>query len=848
MHFKRLLPALLAVILLVASLPFAVSAEVVTVKINGFNCFRNSGNLIIYTDSYGSETNTNEWGVEAVVGPDNKVISVGGNDNAIPAGGFVISGHESDVDGKMRTWIQKNVNVGDYAYYNERTMLLTVSTEPIDMNEEVFYDAERTFNGVNVTRGENYLVVYTPSKGKTTGTNEFGYEVIVEDGLVVSLGGNDTAIPKNGFVVSAHGSSIDWLKTYVQLGMTASYDASAKTVKFSYNAESLERGMAAILEALPPALEDAKENFMYLQYDVLEQQISETKKLFEDALAAHKNDGSDREFATVCDVVTDKVAIIRSSISESYTVQYRAAWVRPSQKSAKEVDAYVKELHDAGINTICVEGNFNNGVIMNTPKDCYFQRIKTFNYDVLQAYVDACHKYGMECHLWMAIMEVGHSKGQYYSDNIAYKKPEWLSLSNKGTPHNPDDFMMIDPANDEAREYLVNFYEYIIRNYDIDCFELDYIRYYSRADLDFGYTEAAFKKFEEQYHYGVTPTYDTNASYWEDWKKFRMSQVTEMVKAVREMIDRVRPEVLLSADVVATVNGATEYNYQDFVTWLQNDWLDILHPMAYGDGYGDDIRQQVKLAGDQCMIVTGLGVFMAELGATEMVRQAAEDNMNGAYGDCFFEGSAYLKDMAGPALQETVYRNDAIAPFSDPDASIKACLDYMKGRINDVLVPFGGLTAEEAESFGEMIDGLKESVTDGKMDGDMLMDFTLAIKKLTNKKVKETMLADLYRAEQITCVLYKVDQNKLYGELKLPEGEPFDPNPAPGPGETSKDESEDEESSEPSEESSEAESTTENTASAPEEAGSSSTTIIIVICVAVALAGAVVVILVLRKK
>lgn len=846
MHFKRLLPALLAVIMLFAAIPFAVSAEVVTVTINGFDCYRNSGNLIVYTNAYGDKTNTNEWGVEAVVGADNKVISVGGNNNSIPEGGFVVSGHESDVDGKMRTWIKENIHVGDYVYYNDRTMQLTVSTEPIDMNAEVFYDAERAYDGVNSIRNQDQLIIYTPSKGKTTGTNEFGYEVIVENGMVVSLGGNNTDIPKNGFVVSAHGSSISWLKTYVQLGMSASYDTATKTVKFSYNAESLEKGMAAILDGLTPYLEDAKENFMYVQYDVLEQQIADAKKLFDDALAAHKAGGSDRDLTIVCDIVTDKVALIRSSIIDSYTVQYRAAWVRPSQKNAREVDAYVKELHDAGINTVCVEGNFNNGVIMNTPKDCLFQRIKTFNYDVLQAYVDACHKYGMECHLWMAIMEVGHSKGNYYSDNIAYKKPEWLSLSQNGTPDNPDDFMMIDPANDEAREYLVSFYEYIIRNYDIDCFELDYIRYYSRADLDFGYTQAAFEKFEEQYHYGVTPTYDTKANYWEDWKKFRMSQVTEMVKAVREMVDRVRPEVLISADVVATVNGATEYNYQDFVTWMENDWIDILHPMAYGDGYGDDIRQQVQIGGDQCMIVTGLGVFMAELGATEMVRQAAEDNLNGAYGDCFFEGSAYLKDKAGPALLETVYRNPAITPFADPDLAIKTNLDYMKGRINDVLVPYGGITAEEGDTLTGMIDTLKESVAEGKMDGALLKELALAIKAISNKKAKKVLESDLYRAEQITCVMYKVDQNKLYGELTLPEGEPFDPNPAPGPGEESKEE--EEESSQPEEESSEAESTTESTLIDPIDDDGSSTTLIIVICVVVILAGIGLIVVFLRKK
>lgn len=847
MHLKRLLPALLAVILLAASLPFAVSAEVVTVKINGFNCFRNSGNLIVYTEEYGKTTATNEWGVEALVDANNQVTYVGGNNSTIPAGGFVVSGHESEVDGRMRTWIQENIHVGDYVYYNERTMTLTVSTEPIDMNAEVFYDVEKKYNGVNVTRNTNHIIIYTPKKGATTGTNEYGYEVTVENGLVVALGGNNSPIPKEGFVVSAHGTGIDWLKTNVQLGMTAEYDTATQMVKFSYNADSLERGMKAILDGLTPALEEAKENFLYIQYDVLEAAVKEAKDLFDTALAAYKNGGKDAEFAGDCRIITEKADLIRNSISESYTVQYRAAWVRPSQKNAREVDAYVKELRDAGINAICVEGNFNNGVIMNTPADCLFQRNKTFNYDVLQAYVDACHKYGMECHLWMAIMEVGHSHGQYYSDNIAYKKPEWLSLSQNGTPDNPDDFMMIDPANDEARKYLVDFYEYIIRNYDIDCFELDYIRYYTRSDLDFGYTQAAFKKFEEQYHYGVTPTYDTNASYWEDWKKFRMSQVTEMVKAVREMIDRVRPEVLISADVVATVNGATEYNYQDYVTWMENDWIDILHPMAYGDGFGDDIRQQVKLGGDQCMIVTGLGVFMAELGATEMVRQAIEGTQLGTYGDCYFEGSAYLKDKAGPALLETVYRNDAIPPFLDPDASIKAALDYMQGRIDHVLLPFDGITAEEGEQITALIGSLKESVAEGKMDGETLKELHLALKAIPGKKAKAALESDLYRAEQITCVLYRVDQNKLYGELELPEGEPFDPHPAPGPGETGKDE-DDEESSKPSEESSEIESAPESTASAPEEAGGSSTTIIIVICVVVVLAGAVVVIAVLRKK
>ena len=60
-------------------------------------------------------------------------------------------------------------------------------------------------------RGPNQLVVYTPSFGLRTGTNEFGTEAIVEKNMVVRLNGADSIIPKNGFVISGHGSAKKWI-------------------------------------------------------------------------------------------------------------------------------------------------------------------------------------------------------------------------------------------------------------------------------------------------------------------------------------------------------------------------------------------------------------------------------------------------------------------------------------------------------------------------------------------------------------------------------------------------------------------------------------------------------------
>lgn len=764
----------------VPSLLFTASAETVTIIASGMDVARGEGQLIIYTPAYGGSTNTNEWGSEAVVGRDHRVSAVGGNNSNIPEGGFVLSGHDTDTGSKMSTWIKENIEVGDYVYYNTRSLEVIISDEPVEDLDQVFYQLEANVTGFDRTRNTNDLIVYTPSFGMNTKTNEYGYEVAVERGFVISVGGNSTEIPRGqgSFVASGHDSSGDWLRLNVQIGMRAEYDMEAKTVTFYYDAEGLERGLTIALDNLQPQLEAAKADYLYMDYEAFEADYQAAKDALAAAVQAHNNGGGDRAFSDACDEINLNIRKMLYSISESRTVQYRAVWIRPTQRNAAEVEEYIKQLHEQGINTVCVEGNYDNGVIMNVPKDSLFVHNTTFSYDVLQAYVDACHKYGMECHLWMAIFLVGYSNQSNYSRSVSFKKPEWLSLDQNGQAGNENNFMMIDPANEEAREYLLSFYEYILHNYDIDGFELDYIRYYIRSDSqDFGYTQAAFDGFEEAYHYGVTPTYDTGANYWADWVQYRKDCVTKMVEGVRELIDRWKPNVILGADVVPNPDSAGVHNYQNYLEWESNEWLDILHPMAYGDGFGDSIAKQVQLGGDRCAVVTGLGVFSDALGAWDMVRQAIEDNQLGAFGDCYFESSTYLKDNAGAALLQNVYRNEALAPFLDRDASIKASLDYMLGRLDDVLLPLEGVTEAEAQALRGALENAAGAISDSRIAPDSLTSLRDAIASIENEQAKKALEKDLLYAERIMCTTYKVNREALTGELSLPEGEPYTPPP-----------------------------------------------------------------------
>lgn len=753
---KRFSCILLAAMMLCMLLPLCAAAESVTVTASKYNNARGAGELVVFDSAYGDSTGTNMWGTEAIVGADNIVTALGMGNSEIPADGFVVSGHDDDSseDGaRMKQWVLENIHVGSYVYFDKRTLVLTVSDVPLDIEPTVFYAVQSEIYGTNCTREADSLVMYNAAFGTTTGTNTYGYEVAVnKDGTVIQCGGNDSVIPVGGFVVSGHGTMADWLRVNVVDGMRGEYDKDQKVVRFIYDEQSVEDAVTRAISETATAIADAKAAFVYTDYAAAEAALDDAETAYHLALADRAAGASDESFADACDGVLAALTAVRNGLCDSYTVQYRGVWVRPSQSSAAAVEEYVKKLHDAGINTVSVEGWFENGVIMEVPADSLFEKHPAFNYDVLQAYIDACHKYDMECHLWMPIMNIGSSIDSGIERTVVGKKPEWVSLSNEGTPDNPDGFVMIDPANAEARDYLVSFYEYLVTTYAIDGFELDYIRYYAAGDIDFGYTQAAFEGFEEAYGYGVTPEYDTGAVYWEDWKQYRRDCVTEMVKAVSRMMTEKASHIILAADVNPTVNGAREYNYQDYPRWLQEGYIDLLHPMAYADGYGEEITQAVEWGGDSVIVATGLGVQTDSLGASDMERQAREDNSYGTYGDFYFEAFSYLGDHAGDALKATVYRNDALAPFLDRAASIRACLTYMQGRIDDILLPLGGVTEAEATTLKDAIVALQDTVDGSRFSSDKLALLENAIEAVANEQAREVLTSDLYRARRITFV------------------------------------------------------------------------------------------------
>lgn len=96
-----------------------------------------------------------------------------------------------------------------------------------------FNGVEVIVNGVNCERNSNTVIVYNGWQGATTGTNNFGVEIVVQNGVVTSIirdAGNNP-IPPDGFIISAHGNAVEFFKG-VYIGDVVTFDEDYINVEY----------------------------------------------------------------------------------------------------------------------------------------------------------------------------------------------------------------------------------------------------------------------------------------------------------------------------------------------------------------------------------------------------------------------------------------------------------------------------------------------------------------------------------------------------------------------------------------------------------------------------------------
>ncbi len=749
---------------------------------------RGDGYLVVYTPRFGNTTATNTHGAEAVVGSDNRVTYVGtNNNNTIPDGGFVVSGHDSATGNKMRKWITDNIEVGDYVYFNASAMVVVVSGKALE-GDGKYYEVSSVLNSINKGRGADAMVVYTSDYGEKTGTNTYGYEVTVRGGFVYSVGGNNNEIPKDGFVVSGHGKSAAFLKSYAVAGMKVSYSAddNNKTITFSYNEESAINKIKASLDASEVFMESQKSLLAYLNYGEIEDKIAAARIDLEEA--AGETDETKKVRAI--EILEEEAAVIHGLLYESRPVEYRNVWVCPTQKTKEEVALYVESLFETGINSVSLEVIFSSTTVMPMPEDSLFEQDPAFGgFDVLESFIDECHKRDMELNAWVRVFCVGAQKDKNYRRSVYAKKKEWCGVNSSGgiTLADATNHIFLNPANDECVDFLLGTYRWILESYDLDGFELDYIRYPGVVYDDFGYDSLTVSKFQAAYKTDIVPEYDTSAEYWSDWCDFRRSLVTDFVGKVRELVDSAAPGVTLLADVGPEVAAAKNELYQDYTVWLEKGYIDILKPMSYYKAAILETNKKAALTEGK-FLVMGIGVYQPTYDDKEILSQAITAVSLGSDGGGYFDAALYLQRGVGELLSKSIYRLPAVTPTYDPILAAEKYLGYISGRISDVFIPYNAMDEGEAneilEKLGTASLALESLDREDRQNQQKAVDIINGLIEnmlnLGDGRAKDIILSDLnfaHRAVSIKDVSQKLlrrvtlNEDKNGGESSSPSSE-----------------------------------------------------------------------------
>jgi uncharacterized lipoprotein YddW (UPF0748 family) len=157
----------------------------------------------------------------------------------------------------------------------------------------------------------------------------------------------------------------------------------------------------------------------------------------------------------------------------------------------------------------------------------------------------------------------------------------------------------IDFGHPDAAAYTVEVLKHLVANYDIDGLHLDRIRYPEFSinmgqpaqtpvnGANIGYNTTSVARFNARY--GQTGNPATNDPLWSDWRR---AQVTNVVRRVYLETLAIKPQLKISAALIAFGGGPTTETawnntearwrvYQDWRAWTEEGIIDIAIPMVY---------------------------------------------------------------------------------------------------------------------------------------------------------------------------------------------------------------------------------------------------------------------------
>ena len=195
------------------------------------------------------------------------------------------------------------------------------------------------------------------------------------------------------------------------------------------------------------------------------------------------------------------------------------------------------------------------------PSDIYLLRdsVSKLNFDVLEFFIEECHKYNIGVHAWINPYRVSSSSDYVITESHpAYQFINTNSIkriSNKGVYYNP--------SSDDVISLIVSGVSEIVSNYDIDGIHFDDY-FYPSKDID-------LENYELYINSGGNMTID----------EYRYDNVLRMISSVSKAIKSIDSSVVFGISPQGNIENNYNNVYLDVKSLLSSNYIDYIMPQIY---------------------------------------------------------------------------------------------------------------------------------------------------------------------------------------------------------------------------------------------------------------------------
>lgn len=512
-------------------------------------------------------------------------------------------------------------------------------------------------------RGPNQLVIYTRDFARTTGTNEFGKEAIVEDGIVVALTGANSNIPRDGYVISGHGSAKKWISDNLKIGTRVEINdriirAYTTIESYRYYAKMKIKSVENVLISTKADYDNRDDKFIYYYLKKAKQALKKSRKNSSDVCLNYA-----------------KESINYASLAFRYTLPYidkelKGTWIRPNSKNILDIQKTLDKIKETGINNVFLETYFHGRTIFpsNVMEEYGFeiQNPDFVGADILAIWVKEAHKRGIKIHTWFESFYIGNKNPQNNLNSILSVKPQWMNRTKQkadfdGYVSHPQEHngYFLDPSNPEVIEFLLKLISEITTKYNVDGVNIDYVRYpnISKENLNnqWGYTKYAREEFF--LIYATDPIeIQPRTSLWDDWCEYRRNKITRYINEVHNLLKY--KNIMLSAVIFPDYKVSLQTKFQDWYAWVDNCYLDAITPLILtgDDNLAKSMLEEIKRkTSNNAKIFPGLFAGFIESDPEDLLRQIHIVRKLKLDGVILFDW-AHLNDNYRDVLKTSVFK------------------------------------------------------------------------------------------------------------------------------------------------------------------------------------------------